>query len=215
MHKRAFFKIQQSLTLCPPDPRMRRGPTRSCISSAQCLRPVTFPFWRPLQRAVLKFAHYTGAKVLSGRHTPGTFTNQQQKNYEEPRLLIVTDPRTDHQVNATPLNNIARVFNNRGPSSRAPAGGRLQHVPLAAPAPASAPAERHRRSIAAMAALSNYRWPTPWPGVAACCRHETRAATHGAVQPLALHEPHYLERTSPLPPRFPAPAPRSPPLDPP
>jgi len=49
------------------------------------------------QRAVLKFAHYTSAKVLSGRHTPGTFTNQVQKRFEEPRLLLVTDPRTDHQ----------------------------------------------------------------------------------------------------------------------
>jgi small subunit ribosomal protein SAe len=49
------------------------------------------------QRAVLKFAHYTGCKALAGRHTPGTFTNQIQKQYEEPRLLIVTDPRTDHQ----------------------------------------------------------------------------------------------------------------------
>ena len=28
---------------------------------------------------------------------PGTFTNQIQKEFEEPRLLIVTDPRTDHQ----------------------------------------------------------------------------------------------------------------------
>lgn len=27
----------------------------------------------------------------------GTFTNQIQKQFEEPRLLIVTDPRTDHQ----------------------------------------------------------------------------------------------------------------------
>ncbi len=27
----------------------------------------------------------------------GTFTNQIQKGFEEPRLLIVTDPRTDHQ----------------------------------------------------------------------------------------------------------------------
>jgi small subunit ribosomal protein SAe len=49
------------------------------------------------QRAVLKFAQYTGAKALAGRHTPGTFTNQIQKVFEEPRLLIVTDPRTDHQ----------------------------------------------------------------------------------------------------------------------
>lgn len=29
--------------------------------------------------------------------TTGTFTNQITKNYKEPRLLIVTDPRTDHQ----------------------------------------------------------------------------------------------------------------------
>ncbi|CAL8468037.1 g7576 [Coccomyxa elongata] len=49
------------------------------------------------QRAVLKFAQYTGAKALAGRYTPGTFTNQIQKDFEEPRLLIVTDPRTDHQ----------------------------------------------------------------------------------------------------------------------
>ena len=27
----------------------------------------------------------------------GTFTNQIQKEFEEPRLLILTDPRTDHQ----------------------------------------------------------------------------------------------------------------------
>eukprot|EP00798_Chlamydomonas_sp_ICE-L_P029679 gene29679-5094_t len=49
------------------------------------------------QRAVFKFAQYLGAKSLAGRHTPGTFTNQIQKNFEEPRLLLLTDPRTDHQ----------------------------------------------------------------------------------------------------------------------
>ncbi len=27
----------------------------------------------------------------------GTFTNQIQKAFEEPRLLVLTDPRTDHQ----------------------------------------------------------------------------------------------------------------------
>ena len=49
------------------------------------------------QRAVFKFAQYLSAKCMAGRHTPGTFTNQIQKQFEEPRLLIVTDPRTDHQ----------------------------------------------------------------------------------------------------------------------
>jgi small subunit ribosomal protein SAe len=45
------------------------------------------------QRAVLKFCEHTGCKALAGRHTPGTFTNQIQKMFEEPRLLILTDPR--------------------------------------------------------------------------------------------------------------------------
>lgn len=49
------------------------------------------------QRAVLKFASATGATAIAGRYTPGAFTNQIQAAFREPRLLIVTDPRTDHQ----------------------------------------------------------------------------------------------------------------------
>jgi small subunit ribosomal protein SAe len=49
------------------------------------------------QRAVFKFAQHTGAQYIGGRYTPGTFTNQIQKKFLEPRLLVVTDPRVDHQ----------------------------------------------------------------------------------------------------------------------
>merc|ERR1712188_195848 len=49
------------------------------------------------QRAVLKYAQYTGARYIAGRFCPGTFTNQITKKYLEPRLLILTDPRTDAQ----------------------------------------------------------------------------------------------------------------------
>jgi len=53
---------------------------------------------RPMgQRAVLKFARYTGATPIAGRFTPGAFTNQIQAAFREPRLLVVTDPVTDHQ----------------------------------------------------------------------------------------------------------------------
>lgn len=53
---------------------------------------------RPIgQRAVLKFAKYTEAIPIAGRFTPGAFTNQIQPAFREPRLLIVTDPNTDHQ----------------------------------------------------------------------------------------------------------------------
>lgn len=56
------------------------------------------PFFIPcFQRAVLKFASATGATTFAGRFTPGTFTNQIQAAFREPRLLIVTDPRADHQ----------------------------------------------------------------------------------------------------------------------
>jgi len=49
------------------------------------------------QRAVLKFANYTQATPIAGRFTPGAFTNQIQQAFREPRLLVVTDPLTDHQ----------------------------------------------------------------------------------------------------------------------
>jgi len=49
------------------------------------------------QRAVLKFAGATGSTPIAERFTPGTFTNQIQAAFREPRLLVVTDPRTDHQ----------------------------------------------------------------------------------------------------------------------
>ncbi|KAL4349139.1 hypothetical protein AHAS_Ahas10G0012100 [Arachis hypogaea] len=62
------------------------------------------------QRAVLKFAQYTGANAIAGRHTPGTFTNQMQTSYNEPRLLILTDPRTDHQpIKEGALGNIPTI----------------------------------------------------------------------------------------------------------
>lgn len=63
------------------------NPADICVSSA---RP-----WG--QRAALKFASYIGAQAVSGRFTPGTFTNQIQEKFIEPRLLILTDPQTDHQ----------------------------------------------------------------------------------------------------------------------
>jgi len=50
------------------------------------------------QRAVLKFAHHTGAQAIAGRFTPGSFTNYITRSFKEPRLIIVTDPRTDAQA---------------------------------------------------------------------------------------------------------------------
>ncbi|XP_023766950.1 40S ribosomal protein Sa-2 isoform X2 [Lactuca sativa] len=62
------------------------------------------------QRAVLKFAQHTGCQAIAGRHTPGTFTNQLQTSFSEPRLLILTDPRTDHQpIKEAALGNIPTI----------------------------------------------------------------------------------------------------------
>jgi len=50
------------------------------------------------QRSILKYCQYTGATPIAGRFTPGTFTNQITNKFLEPRLLLLTDPRTDHQA---------------------------------------------------------------------------------------------------------------------
>jgi small subunit ribosomal protein SAe len=49
------------------------------------------------QRAVFKFAQHTGCQYIGGRYTPGTFSNQDSREYKEPRLLLITDPLVDHQ----------------------------------------------------------------------------------------------------------------------
>jgi len=49
------------------------------------------------QRAAYKFHQHTGAHMVSGRYTPGTFTNQVCRAFVEPRVLVVTDPRVDSQ----------------------------------------------------------------------------------------------------------------------
>jgi len=50
------------------------------------------------QRAIFKFSQNVGSQFAAGRFIPGTFTNQIQAKFQQPRLLIVTDPRTDHQA---------------------------------------------------------------------------------------------------------------------
>ncbi len=50
------------------------------------------------QRGALKLANFIGAKAIAGRFTPGTFTNYITRTFKEPRLIIVIDPRIDHQA---------------------------------------------------------------------------------------------------------------------
>jgi len=50
------------------------------------------------QKPVKKFGEVTGARTIPGRFLPGTMTNPQVKNFFEPDVIIVTDPRADHQA---------------------------------------------------------------------------------------------------------------------
>merc|ERR1712013_353889 len=45
---------------------------------------------------------YVGCNAIAGRFTPGAFTNQIQTAFREPRLLLITDPRTDWAADGQP-----------------------------------------------------------------------------------------------------------------
>lgn len=66
------------------------------------------------QRAVLKFAHYIGCQVIAGRYTPGTLTNQNQPKFLEPRVVVLTDPKSDYQplVESSYMNIPVIAFTN-------------------------------------------------------------------------------------------------------
>jgi small subunit ribosomal protein S2 len=50
------------------------------------------------QKPIQDFAEITGAVAVAGRFVPGTMTNPNYKNFMEPEVLIVTDPRGDEQA---------------------------------------------------------------------------------------------------------------------
>ncbi len=60
------------------------------------------------KRPVMSFARYTGAHAFTDRFIPGTLTNPNiagPRDYVEPELVILTDPRTDQQA----LNEASRI----------------------------------------------------------------------------------------------------------
>lgn len=50
------------------------------------------------QAPVKKFGKLTGCRTLPGRFIPGTLTNPNYGKFIEPKVLVVTDPRSDAQA---------------------------------------------------------------------------------------------------------------------
>ena len=82
------FNVREKIVLAARIIAAVDNPADICVISAR-------PYG---QRAVLKFAAHTGAVAIAGRFTPGNFTNYITRSFKEPRLIIVTDPRTDAQA---------------------------------------------------------------------------------------------------------------------
>jgi small subunit ribosomal protein S2 len=50
------------------------------------------------QAPVKKFGEVVGCKTIPGRFIPGTLTNPKYAKFIEPKIIIVTDPRSDSQA---------------------------------------------------------------------------------------------------------------------
>ena len=50
------------------------------------------------QAPVKKFGEITGCKTIPGRFIPGTLTNPTYHKFIEPKVIVVTDPRSDAQA---------------------------------------------------------------------------------------------------------------------
>jgi small subunit ribosomal protein S2 len=45
-----------------------------------------------------KFAELTGVNIVKGRFVPGTMTNMKVKTFMEPKLILVCDPKGEHEA---------------------------------------------------------------------------------------------------------------------
>ena len=61
-----------------------------------CHKLLLVPHWR-LIIVVFLYLHLTSPRYFFFSYTPGAFTNQIQAAFKEPRLIVVSDPRSDHQ----------------------------------------------------------------------------------------------------------------------
>lgn len=50
------------------------------------------------RRPVRKFSELTNLQYVAGRFRPGSFTNPQEKNFHEPKIILVADPIADKQA---------------------------------------------------------------------------------------------------------------------
>nr|XP_029729046.1 LOW QUALITY PROTEIN: 40S ribosomal protein SA-like [Aedes albopictus] len=113
------FQIKSYVYTCRPDGLQIIHLGRLCeklLLAVRCITSIDYlgELFAIASHSYGQRNHYTETTPTAGRFTPGSFTKQILPVFREPRLLIITDHLTDHQLvtEASYINNPAIVFGN-------------------------------------------------------------------------------------------------------
>ncbi len=99
---RQWYRVGRSIPALYPLCRLAIRVRRRVVSVSDCVISLLCSSSTGLrqygQAPVKKFGEITGCKTIPGRFIPGTLTNPTYHKFIEPKIIVVTDPRSDAQA---------------------------------------------------------------------------------------------------------------------